>query len=267
MNESDIIPEEKIKEAVAKCMANPKYADYFNGAPPAAKEYIALQFYCTVFNADVTDEQRELYMGEVEEDLSIDDVHYLLAHESDPEMRHLLNSRLSCLKKAVAEEDTESETDAPQGRAENGPVREVRHDPVMPAVVPRGVHDPVYDSECALARTWQNASLSDVGSRSFWDFKCMVTPSLLKGGFKLLSCLLLILWILGIGIFGYATFATMDSFTLINVLRSVFIILLEVVVSALLAWGVFLVLRVFFEWQLILFTIAELLREIRNKRT
>ena len=95
----------------------------------------------------------------------------------------------------------------------------------------------------------------------------MVTPSLLKGGFKLLSCLLLILWILGIGIFGYATFATMDSFTLINVLRSVFIILLEVVVSALLAWGVFLVLRVFFEWQLILFTIAELLREIRNKRT
>lgn len=243
MNECDIIPEEKIKEAVAKCTANPRYADYFNDAPPAAKEYIALQFYCTVFGADVTDEQRELYMGEVEEDLSIDDVHYLLAHESDPGMRERLNQLLSALKKATAEED---------------PV-------VAPPV--RSTPDAVFDTECALSRTWQKAGLGDIWSRDFWEFKSMVTPGLLKGCFKLVSALLLVVWALGAVLFGYGAFSTIGRFTMLTVLQGIFLVLLEVVGSALVLWLVFLAIRVFFEWQLILFTIAELLREIRSKRT
>ena len=265
MNESDIIPEEKIKEAVAKCMANPKYADYFNGAPPAAKEYIALQFYCTVFSADVTDEQRELYMGEVEEDLSIDDVHYLLAHESDPGMRERLNQLLSALKKAIAEEDPVVAVPAAATVAK--PVSAPRMPMASPAANARSTPDAVFDSECALSRTWQKAGLGDIWSRDFWEFKSMITPGLLKGGFKLVSALLLVVWVLGIALFGYGTFSTISKFTMLTVLQGIFLVLLEVVGSALVLWLVFLVIRVFFEWQLILFTIAELLREIRNKRT
>ena len=76
-----VIPESKIREAHAKCMEDPALAKYFNDAPPGAKEYIALMFYCTVFQHEVDDAQYEVYQKEVEEGLTREDVLYLATHE------------------------------------------------------------------------------------------------------------------------------------------------------------------------------------------
>ncbi len=82
--EPDVIPVEKIKEAHAICMRDPKLAKYFEDAPAGAREYIALMFYCTVFSDELSDDLCAKYQQEVEADLTRDDVLYLATHETNP---------------------------------------------------------------------------------------------------------------------------------------------------------------------------------------
>lgn len=82
-----VIPESKIREAHAKCMQDPALARYFEDAPPGAKQYIALMFYCTVFQAEVDDEKCVAYQAEVEADLTKDDLLYLATHERNLESK------------------------------------------------------------------------------------------------------------------------------------------------------------------------------------
>lgn len=76
-----VIPESKIREAHAKCMEDPLLAKYFNDAPQGAKEYIALMFYCTVFQDEVDDDLYATYQKEVEEEMSREDLLYLATHD------------------------------------------------------------------------------------------------------------------------------------------------------------------------------------------
>ena len=88
MSENDnVIPEEKIRAAHAKCMQDPALAKYFDEAPPGARQYIALMFYCTVYQDELTDEACALYQSEVEEDLTKEDVLYLATHERNLESK------------------------------------------------------------------------------------------------------------------------------------------------------------------------------------
>ena len=88
MSENDnVIPEEKIREAHARCMQDPALAKYFDEAPPGARQYIALMFYCTVFQNEVDDDTCALYQAEVEEDLSKEDLLYLATHERNLESK------------------------------------------------------------------------------------------------------------------------------------------------------------------------------------
>ena len=87
MSDNDVIPEDKIREAHAKCMQDPALAKYFNDAPPGAKQYIALMFYCTVFADELDDAKCELYQSEVEEDLTKDDLLYLATNARNLESR------------------------------------------------------------------------------------------------------------------------------------------------------------------------------------
>ncbi len=80
-----VIPESKIREAHAKCMEDPALAKYFNDAPQGAKEYIALMFYCTVFQNEVDDRLYETYQKEVEEGLTREDILYLATHDRNPQ--------------------------------------------------------------------------------------------------------------------------------------------------------------------------------------
>lgn len=84
---SGVIPESKIREAHAKCMEDPALAKYFNDAPQGAKEYIALMFYCTVFQQEVDDVLYETYQKEVEEELTREDVLYLATHDRNPQSK------------------------------------------------------------------------------------------------------------------------------------------------------------------------------------
>ena len=81
--EEGIIPAEKIQEAHAICMQDPKLATYFNEAPYGAKQYIALMFYCTVFSGEVDDDLCAKYQQEVEEDLTRDDALYLATRDTN----------------------------------------------------------------------------------------------------------------------------------------------------------------------------------------
>ncbi len=82
VNDEDVIPSWKIKKAYEICMKDPKLAQYFNDAPEGARQYIALEFYCTVFSGEVNDNLCAKYQQEVEEDLTREDVRYLA--ENDP---------------------------------------------------------------------------------------------------------------------------------------------------------------------------------------
>ncbi len=82
VNDEDVIPSWKIKKAYEICMKDPKLAKYFNDAPAGARQYIALEFYCTVFSREVNDNLCAKYQQEVEEDLAREDVWYLA--ENDP---------------------------------------------------------------------------------------------------------------------------------------------------------------------------------------
>lgn len=82
-----VIPESKIREAHAKCMEDPQLAKYFNDAPQGAKEYIALMFYCTVFQNEVDDTLYETYQKEVEEEMSREDILYLATHDRNPQSK------------------------------------------------------------------------------------------------------------------------------------------------------------------------------------
>ena len=82
-----VIPESKIREAHAKCMEDPQLAKYFNDAPQGAKEYIALMFYCTVFQDEVDDGLYATYQKEVEEEMSREDLLYLATHDRNPQSK------------------------------------------------------------------------------------------------------------------------------------------------------------------------------------
>ncbi len=84
VTDADVIPSAKIKQAYEICMKDPKLAKYFNEAPAGARQYIALMFYCTVFNEELNDELCAKYQAEVEEELTREDVLYLAENESDP---------------------------------------------------------------------------------------------------------------------------------------------------------------------------------------
>ncbi len=98
MAKDDIIPEAKIREAVAQCTKHVKHARYFNEAPSGAKQYIALVFYETVFPNDLSEELSEQCFKEVLQELDADDLRYLITHEKDSRTRDTFVERLAFLR-------------------------------------------------------------------------------------------------------------------------------------------------------------------------
>ena len=98
MSKDDIIPEEKLREAVAHCTKHAKHARYFNEAPSGAKQYIALVFYETVFPDDLSEEVSDQCFKEVLQELNADDLRYLITHEKDSRTRDTFVERLAFLR-------------------------------------------------------------------------------------------------------------------------------------------------------------------------
>ena len=98
MAKDDIIPEAKLREAVAQCTKHARHARYFNEAPSGAKQYIALVFYETVFPDDLSEEVSDQCFKEVLQELNADDLLYLIAHEKDARTRDTFVERLAFLR-------------------------------------------------------------------------------------------------------------------------------------------------------------------------
>ncbi len=123
VNDVDVIPSAKIKEAYEICMKDPKLTKYFNDAPAGARQYIALMFYCTVFNDELNDDLCARYQAEVEEELTREDVLYLAENESDPITK--MHFRRLYVAMAKAEEAPASEKPAASTGGAQIPVVEV----------------------------------------------------------------------------------------------------------------------------------------------
>lgn len=109
--EEGVIPAEKIQEAHAVCMQDPKLAKYFNEAPYGAKQYIALMFYCTVFSEEVDDDLCAKYQQEVEEELTRDDALYLATRDTNPISKsHFRELYLELKRAAEKSEEGSGET-------------------------------------------------------------------------------------------------------------------------------------------------------------
>ena len=98
MAKDDIIPEAKLREAVAQCTKHVRHARYFNEAPSGAKQYIALVFYETVFPDDLSEEVSDQCFKEVLQELDADDLRYLITHEKDSRTRDTFVERLAFLR-------------------------------------------------------------------------------------------------------------------------------------------------------------------------
>ncbi len=101
VNDEDVIPSWKIKKAYEICMKDPKLAKYFNDVPAGARQYIALEFYCTVFSGEVNDNLCVKYQQEVEEDLTREDVRYLAENDPNSAFRvHFVNFMWRCRRRS-----------------------------------------------------------------------------------------------------------------------------------------------------------------------
>lgn len=134
MEKTDLIPEWKVREACVKCTKNEKHARYFNNAPAGAKQYIALVFFETVFPNDLTEEVADQCFKETLQELSADDLLYLIAHERDTRTRDVFVERLAFLREKAALQ---------QRRIEN-PKPAVTERPVAPRMV-SPTTPPAYD--------------------------------------------------------------------------------------------------------------------------
>jgi len=113
MDTADIIPEEKLREACAKCTQDPKHARYFNEAPSGAKQYIALVFYETIFPDDLTEEVSDQCFKEVVQGLSEEDLQYLVACEKDPRTRDVFVEQLAFLREEAELKEKRAENPKP----------------------------------------------------------------------------------------------------------------------------------------------------------
>lgn len=132
MAKDDIIPEEKLRDAVAQCTKHARHARYFNEAPSGAKQYIALVFYETVFPDDLSEDVSDQCFKEVLQELSVDDLMYLIAHEKDARTRDTFVERLAFLREESVLQKQRAEKQ--QAVGERPAAKEpVQNPPVAPA--------------------------------------------------------------------------------------------------------------------------------------
>ncbi len=115
MAKDDIIPEAKLREAVAQCTKHVRHARYFNEAPSGAKQYIALVFYETVFPDDLSEEVSDQCFKEVLQELNADDLRYLITHEKDSRTRDTFVERLAFLREESVLQKHRAEKQAAAG--------------------------------------------------------------------------------------------------------------------------------------------------------
>ena len=75
---ADVIPAEDFRTAIETCCRLPRFKRYYEEAPAGARMYIALQFYARVFASSLVEAQYRECRLEIEPDLTLHDLDYLL---------------------------------------------------------------------------------------------------------------------------------------------------------------------------------------------
>lgn len=89
---ADVIPAEDFRTAIEVCCRLPRFKRYYEEAPNGARMYIALQFYARVFASHLDEEQYRTCRLEIEPDLTLHDLDYLLQGETDAASRSYLEA-------------------------------------------------------------------------------------------------------------------------------------------------------------------------------
>ena len=89
---ADVIPAEDFRTAIEVCCRLPRFKRYYEEAPNGARMYIALQFYARVFASHLDEAQYRTCRLEIEPDLTLHDLDYLLQGETDAASRSYLET-------------------------------------------------------------------------------------------------------------------------------------------------------------------------------
>lgn len=89
-NGADVIPAEDFRTAIEVCCRLPRFKRYYEEASAGARLYIALQFYARVFASRLDEAQYRACRLEIESDLTLHDLDYLLQGETDAASRSYL---------------------------------------------------------------------------------------------------------------------------------------------------------------------------------
>lgn len=89
---ADVIPAEDFRTAIEVCCRLPRFKRYYEEAPAGARMYIALQFYARVFASRLDEAQYRACRLEIEPDLTLHDLDYLLQGETDAASRSYLEA-------------------------------------------------------------------------------------------------------------------------------------------------------------------------------
>lgn len=89
---ADVIPAEDFRTAIETCCRLPRFKRYYEEAPAGARMYIALQFYARVFASRLDEAQYRACRLEIEPDLTLHDLDYLLQGETDAASRSYLEA-------------------------------------------------------------------------------------------------------------------------------------------------------------------------------
>lgn len=83
VQEDNVIPAEDFRKAIETCCLLPRLNRYYANAPQSARLFIALQFYARVFSSTRDEVKYRSCLAEIEPDLGMEDVDYLLEGETD----------------------------------------------------------------------------------------------------------------------------------------------------------------------------------------
>ena len=83
LEEDGVIPAEDFRQAIESCRRDPAQDRYYVNAPAGARLFIGLQFYAAVHVDDFDDAHYRQCLSEIEPDLTLEDVGYLMAHVGD----------------------------------------------------------------------------------------------------------------------------------------------------------------------------------------
>lgn len=115
MSDMDVIPVEDFKQAIAKCCEDATVQAVYANASAGARLFLGLYFYSIVFAEKLDKKQYNQCLSEIEPDVSLDDIDYLMQSLDDMNVKRVLvEMQIAKRKQAKTQEEAVETPVVPQ---------------------------------------------------------------------------------------------------------------------------------------------------------